>query len=144
MEIYWWWLLVGALLMFGEIMTPGFVMFFFGLGASLTGLVLVISPEMPVWAQALLFSVASVVGLAFLRRYVKAFFGMKEDLGRQEIDDGFAGKIARVTADVTPTVTGRVILGDAEWDATADVFIGAGSDVRVLSRTNLTLKVEKI
>ncbi len=144
MEIYWWWLLVGALLMLGEIMTPGFVMFFFGLGATLTGLALVAFPEMPVWAQALIFSVASIIGLAFLRGYVKAFFGIKDDLGRSEIDDGYAGKIARVTATVTPTVAGRVLLGDAEWNATADSPIEAGSDVRVVSRVNLTLKVERI
>ena len=144
MAIYWWWLLVGAALMLGEIVTPGFVMFFFGLGSLATGLLLVAFPEMPMWGQALFFSVSSVVGLLFLRRYVTAFFGIKEDSSRSEIDDGFSGKIARVTVAISPTVPGRVMLGDAEWSAVSDSFMDKGVDVRIVSRANLTLKVEKI
>ncbi len=45
---------------------------------------------------------------------------------------------------VLPPLTGRVMLGDAEWTAAADGPIEAGANVRVIAQQNLTMKVEEI
>ena len=41
-------------------------------------------------------------------------------------------------------VPGRVVVGDAEWDAVSSAPIAAGAKVRVISRKNLTLTVEAV
>ena len=38
----------------------------------------------------------------------------------------------------------KINVGDAEWTACADVAISAGTDVRVVARENLTMKVEPL
>ena len=52
--------------------------------------------------------------------------------------------IGRVTAAIDPPLAGRVVIGDAEWTAVADVPIAVGSDVKVVYNRNLTMKVEEI
>ena len=51
---------------------------------------------------------------------------------------------AKVTAAIEPPKTGRVMVGDAEWTASAATAIAAGADVRVVSRNNLTVQVEPV
>ena len=140
----WIWLYVGAGLMLAELLTPGFVMFFFGLSAATVGLLVLglpetLSPSLT-W-QLALFSLFSLVYLVTLRRYVKAvFLGDNGALGT--LPDDFAGRIGSVSVAIAPDAPGRVLVGDAEWDAEADTPIPAGARVRVVARRNLTLTVE--
>lgn len=141
----WIWLYVGAGLMLAEILTPGFVMFFFGLSAATVGLLVLLLPE-PfnpsfMW-QLALFSIFSLVYLVTLRRYVKDVF-LGETKNRA-LTDEFAGRLGEVVSAIAPDVPGRIIVGDAEWDATAPTPIAVGAKVRILSRSNLTLAVEAI
>ena len=62
MSMLWWhWLVVGLLLMLGELVTPGgFYIIFFGIGAVLVGLLASVGAAGPTWTQVLLFSLFSV------------------------------------------------------------------------------------
>ena len=145
MSCGWLWLYAGAFMMLMELMTPGFVMFFFGLSAATVGLLrLALGEAMaPLW-QMIAFSAFSIVYLLFLRRWVKSVFFGKVGKRSGDIDDGFAGRTGRVTAAIKPPLAGRVILGDAEWTAVADSPIDVGADVKVVSQDNLTVKVATI
>lgn len=141
----WLWMYAGAALMLLELMAPGFVIFFFGLSAASVGLLkFALGPAFtPVW-QAIAFSVFSILYLACLRRWLKSIFtGGKSEEG-EDFDDGFAGRIGKTTADILPPQSGRVLLGDAEWDAVASSPLKAGTEVKVKSRKNLTLEVEAL
>ncbi len=146
LDIGWIWLYVGAGLMLAEMLTPGFVMFFFGLSAATVGGLVLLLPD-PFnpsfkW-QLAFFSLFSLIYLVTLRRYVKnVFFG---DNGRSRtLPDEFAGRIGEVVSAIAPDVPGRVSVGDAEWTATADEPISAGEKVKVVSRSNLTLCVKRV
>lgn len=142
----WIWLYIGAGLMFAELLTPGFVMFFFGLSATTVGAFVLLLPEtfhLSLMWQLALFSFFSILYLVTLRRYVKAvFFG--DNGKRQSLPDEFAGRTGEVVAAIAPGVPGRVTVGDAEWDAISAEPIPAGTPVKVLSRKNLTLTVEAV
>ena len=74
LDVGWLWLYVGAGLMLAEILTPGFVMFFFGLSAATVGAFVLLLPD-PFnpsfkW-QLAFFSLFSLIYLVTLRRYVK-------------------------------------------------------------------------
>ena len=142
----WIWLYIGAGLMLAEILTPGFVMFFFGLSAATVGVLVLFLPDtfhLTMMWQLALFSFFSLVYLVTLRRYVKNVF-LGDNGTSRTLTDEFAGRLGEVTKDLTPDLPGRVVVGDAEWDATAAVPIVAGTRVKVLSRRNLTLTVEAV
>ena len=142
----WIWMYVGAGLMLAEILTPGFVMFFFGLSAATVGMLVLLLPEAfspsLMW-QLALFSLFSLVYLVTLRRYVKNVFFGKNGKGAV-LDDEFSGRVGKAITSLSPGVPGRIELGDAEWDAVSDAAVAAGARVRVVSRRNLTLTVEAV
>ena len=60
------------------------------------------------------------------------------------IQNEFVGRVGRVVQTVRPDVPGRIMLGDAEWSATSATRIDVGTEVKVVSQSNLTLRVEPI
>ena len=42
---------------------------------------------------------------------------------------------------VNPPIAGRILLGDAEWNAISETALAAGVDAKVVAQDNLTMKV---
>src|SRR5437870_13236265 len=64
---WWLWLVLGLALLASEAFTPGaFFVFFFGLSAIAVGLAVWLGPHIPGWFQWFLFSLLSVLSVAFL------------------------------------------------------------------------------
>ena len=141
----WLWLYAGAILMLAELMAPGFVVFFFGLAAATVGLILFALPESiapGLTVQLALFSALSILYLLTLRRYAKrTFLG---DTATGALADEYAGRVAKVTQTIRPEAPGRILIGDAEWSATATERFEPGTEVRVTARDNLTMKVDRL
>ncbi|MBE6397798.1 MAG: NfeD family protein [Lentisphaerae bacterium] len=142
----WLWMYIGGGLMLAEILMPGFVVFFFGLSAVTLGGLMLVLPEafhLTLAWQLALFSLFSIVYLVTLRKYLKGIFlGDTEDT--VSATDEFAGRMGEVRAAIGPGVPGRVVVGDAEWDAVAVDPVAVGTKVKILSRRNLTLTVEAV
>ena len=138
----WIWLYIGAFLMLAEIVSPGFVIFFFGLGAATVAVCKWAFPSMSLACQLALFSITSVIYLLVLRRYMKRLFmGDKADLG---LPSEYVGRLGKVVETIRPEVPGRILLGDAEWAAAASERIEVGVEVKVVAQDNLTMRVEKV
>lgn len=138
----WIWLYIGAFLMLAEIVSPGFVIFFFGLGAATVAVCKWAFPSMSLACQLALFSITSVVYLLVLRRYMKRLFmGDKADLG---LASEYVGRLGKVVETIRPEVPGRILLGDAEWAAAASERIEVGVEVKVVAQENLTMRVERV
>lgn len=141
----WLWLYAGAFLMLMELMAPGFVIFFFGLSAATVGLCRAAFGEaFTLTWQLAAFSALSIVYLVVLRRWMKRLFtgGVVETA--TDFDNEYVGRAGKVTTAVNPPLSGRVLIGDAEWTAVADAAIAEGATVRVISQTNLTMKIEEV
>jgi len=141
----WLWLYAGAALMFLELASPGFVLFFFGLSAATVGVLRLAAGEVfgPT-PQLIAFSAFSILYLVFLRRWLKGVFsGDTEKSPLRDISGDNIGRIGRVTAPINPPLTGRVVIGDAEWTARALEPIGEGEFVKIVSQENLTVACEK-
>ena len=66
---WWGWILVGFLLLGGEMLTPGgFYLLFFGLAGILVGLLGLGGIVLPAWGQWLLFSALSIGATLFFRK----------------------------------------------------------------------------
>ena len=139
----WLWLYIGAFLMLAELVSPGFVVFFFGLAAATVSPLKWLFPSLPVWGQLAAFSALSILYLLVLRRYLKKVF-VGDKLEASSIDNEYVGRVGRVVEAVRPGVSGRILLGDAEWNARADERLEPGTEVRVVAQENLTLVVERV
>ena len=139
----WLWMYAGAFLMLAELISPGFVVFFFGLAAATVSLLKWMIPSLPLWGQLAAFSILSIIYLLVLRKYIKSvFMGEKDE--SPSINNEYVGRVGRVVEVIRPEVPGRILLGDAEWTARSATRLDPGTEVRVVAQENLTLRVEPI
>lgn len=145
MSCAWLWIYAGAALMLMELVAPGFILCFFGLSAATVGVCRFIfgAAFTPTW-QLAAFSAFSILYIVLLRRYLKRIFVGGKVETKTDFDNESVGRCGKVTEPIAPPKTGRVMIGDAEWTAAADVPIAAGVDVKVISQNNLTMKVKAI
>ncbi|MBN1524691.1 MAG: NfeD family protein [Spirochaetales bacterium] len=138
------WILAGIILSGLELLTPGFVVIFFGIGAVLTGLLSLVIPGMAenFIAQAIVWIISSFSSLFIFRRFFKRTFQGKEiaDTG----EDEFVGHEARVTENISQKRPGRVQFQGTSWKAiTYDHSCKPGDTVEIMKKDNLTLIVSK-
>lgn len=138
-----WWAIAGLALMISELVVPGLVLFFFGIGALVTALLAWLLP-LSLNAQIAIFIVSSLVSLFALRRFLKPIFtGRSTGTSNNEENAGsLVGQNATVTQTIEPKKTGRVLLNGTKWKATADETISEGTEVEVIKQDNLTLHVK--
>lgn len=137
----WAWIVLGLVLVGGEMLAPGVFLLWFGLAALLTGIVVGLTSI--AWQGALLvfavLAVASVLaGRAITRRRAEepdAASGLN-DRGRQLI-----GKVFRLDATMAGG-EGRIRVGDSSWRITGPELL-AGTEIRVVRVDGATLVVEK-
>ena len=128
-----------------ELLAPGFVVFFFGLSAATVGLCrFAFGEAFTLTWQLAAFSAFSILYLVVLRRWLKRLFTGGRVETKTDFDNEYVGRVGRVTEAVRPPLTGRVVIGDAEWTASSDERIDAGATVEVVSQSNLTMKVKEV
>ena len=81
MSIYLIWFLIGMGFLIAELISPAFILFFFGLGAWVTSIAIALFPDLTFNQQVIIFSSSSIALLLVLRNYVKIIF-----LGNQNKD----------------------------------------------------------
>jgi len=111
----WWiWILLGLALLAVEIAIPGgIIMLFFGVSAMIVGVLVALGVGGPLWFQAVLFSVLSVVSLLTLRGPVLR--RMKSTDSSADNVDSFAGEQAVLLSDIAPGAEGRAELRGTTW-----------------------------
>jgi membrane protein implicated in regulation of membrane protease activity len=135
------WFLIGLGLLLLELILPGLVIVFFGVGAWVTALVTAFTDINLNW-QILIFLVASLLGLVLLRKYLKKRFF---DRTNKEIDDQleeFIGHKAMAIEDFEGG-TGKVEFKGTLWSARSEAPVTRGDWVIIRSKDGLTFNVEK-
>ena len=137
----WGWVILGLVLIGGEVFAPGVFLIWLGLAALLTGGIVGLT-SIGWQAAALVFAgfslVCVIVGRLLTRRKGEepdAATGLN-DRGRQLI-----GKVFRLDATMTGG-EGRIRVGDSSWRVVGPELL-AGSVIRVVRVDGATLVVEK-
>jgi membrane protein implicated in regulation of membrane protease activity len=144
-----YWLIIGVMLFFLEMAVPGFILFFFGLGAFVTALVAWLAPMSIAW-QLALFIVTSLSALWSLRDIIqKKFLAPKgEDEegegGDEDVTVPIAGEKGVVSMTIAPPAEGQVKYSGTFWRATADEEIEEGEIIAVVRRKGIVIHVEKV
>lgn len=127
----WFWVILSAILIVGEIFTAGFFILPFGIGAAVAAGVAWFGGSL-VW-QWSIFLVVSVALLLPLKRFADRVSESAAGVG--VASDRVIGKIGMVLEEVKPHgITGRVKLGSEEWRAASsdEEPIPEGTAVEVL------------
>lgn len=135
------WFLIGLVLFLLELVVPGFVIFFFGVGAWITALVcLVANPGTNL--QIIIFALTSVLSLVALRRIIqnKFFYGSSDDA--KKVEDEFTGKEGLALIDFGPGMKGKVEFKGTTWTAESEKEIKEGQSVIIKKKDSFNLIVE--
>ena len=145
MELAWWqWLVLGMVLVGLEMTVPTFFLIWFGLGALLVGVaMLVTAPSFAL--QLVLWAVSS---MAMMGIWLKWFKNPNRTRAGQA-KEGVMGITGLMTRPITDTGNGEIlfqrpVLGADRWPVVADAPIEAGVKAKVVDVLGQTLKVEKI
>jgi len=133
------WLIMGVICFVLEMMLPGFIMFFFGVGAWTTALVCWLNP-VSLNYQLAIFLVSSLASLFLLRKFIQKIFVGKE-IGGEESVSASIGDSAKVVEDIIPPADGKIEYSGTHWRATADEMVLKGSLVTIISQNGLSMKV---
>lgn len=134
--LWWYWILIGIVLVIMELVVPSFTIFWFGLGALLTGILVAVLPEVALEWQILVFSASSIAFCFLWFRYFQPRKRAQAGVMDETLAVGQTG-IAATRARV-PGETGRVVfsvpvLGHESWEYVADEPISTGERLRVIA-----------
>lgn len=138
----WRWIWVGAAIFlgFGEMMTAGFFMLPFAVGAVVAAVLAWI--DVAPWVSLIVFIGVSLVAMVALQRFVRREDEYQPQVGANRL----VGKVATVLEDIDRvTGAGRVRMETELWRATTDGGpIPAGTPVRVTEVRGARLVVEPV
>jgi len=143
---WWYWIVGGVILILLELVIPSFFVLWFGLGALIVGLLLLIAPGFPFAGQILLWTIVSVVMTVLWFRVFRRIKN-KTRIGTAEGD--IIGEIGLLTVDTAPFKRGKVrfqrpILGAEEWPCISEAEIAIGTRVKLVSIEGSFLKVTQV
>ena len=144
MEYYQIWLIAAIALVIIELLTAGFGVICFAVGALFSALAAFLGVDSLVW-QLLIFAVASVLCFIFLRPVVLRFLDKKSKDVKTNAD-ALIGKTAIVSETIDSSANqGRVAVDGDDWKAvSADgSVINKGEKVEIVSRDSIILTVKK-
>jgi membrane protein implicated in regulation of membrane protease activity len=144
MEYYQIWLIAAIVLVIIELLTAGFGVICFAVGALFSTLAAFLGVDSLVW-QLLIFAVASVLCFIFLRPVLLRFLDKKSKDVKTNAD-ALIGKTAIVSETIDSSANqGRVAVDGDDWKAvSADgSVINKGEKVEIVSRDSIILTVKK-
>jgi membrane protein implicated in regulation of membrane protease activity len=137
----WGWLILGLLLIGGELLAPGIFLLWLGLAALVTGAVVGLTGM--AWQGTLLVFAALSLASVFAGRALTRRKGEEPDIAAGLNDRGrqLIGKVFTLEATMAGG-EGRIRVGDSSWRVTGPELL-AGTQVRVVRVEGATLVVEK-
>ncbi|MGB1428716.1 MAG: NfeD family protein [Cycloclasticus sp.] len=143
---YWHWLVLGMVLIGFEIFLPSFTVLWFGLGALVVAMSLLISPELAMSWLLFIWAVSSVIFGAAWFKYLRPKMTDRTKAGITQ--EAIAGEMGLVIKAPGEKSRGHVrfttpILGDDEWEFICDEKVNVGDKVKIKEASGNTLVVSK-
>jgi membrane protein implicated in regulation of membrane protease activity len=138
-ELFWFILGLGLFLL--ELVMPGFIIFFFGLGAWITAIVCLIGHP-GTNLQIIIFAVTSTLLLIALRKIIQNKFLNSKRTRTDDIEDEFTGKEAIAKIDFGGLKQGKVEFKGTTWTAESGSEVKEGQRVVIIEKDSFKLIVE--
>src|SRR5512134_1168331 len=113
---WWGWILVGTLLLAGElfVVEADFYLVFLGFSALVVGALTLLGLGGPLWSQWLIFAVVAVASTVFFRRRV---YQKLRPPGTSEVSDSVVGEWVVAREAIAPGGLGQAELRGTVWSA---------------------------
>jgi membrane protein implicated in regulation of membrane protease activity len=147
MELFlniWFWLPLAVFFILAELIIPGGIVIFLGLGALVVAGAIVFG-MLENWASALtLWFISTLLLIVLLRSVAMKYVGGDASVANTDEKVDAFGEIVDVVETIGPgEQQGRVKFRGTEWQALGDgTEIEAGSQAKVVSQDNITLIVQ--
>lgn len=143
----WYWMVFGMILMLLELAIPSFTIFWFGLGALVVGILMLLTPGISMTWQILVWVFASTAFVIFWFRVLKPRMTDKTNSGIAR--EAVLGETAMVTRVPEGDRRGEVrfpvpMLGSDSWPFICDDDVAVGDRVAVREISGNTLLVKKV
>ncbi|MFB0934800.1 MAG: NfeD family protein [Propionivibrio sp.] len=140
---WWHWIVLGLCLSIAELAVPAFFIIWFGIGAIGVGLLLLISPDLSVATQLIVWAVVSSILVGIWFRYLRPRTMTAVGTSAANV----TGEIGILVSDLCQNSRGQVrfqkpVLGSDLWECYADANIKAGERVRIVAVEGSFIKVE--
>ena len=145
--LYWYWLVFGMILMLLELAVPSFTIFWFGLGALVVGVLLLVVPGLSLTLQVLVWIIASV---AFVLFWFKVLKPRMIDITTSGIArEVVLGETAMVTRVPEGDQRGEIrfsvpMLGSDTWPFICEDVVAVGDRVSVREISGNTMLVKQV
>jgi membrane protein implicated in regulation of membrane protease activity len=146
MNAFWWF--IAALALFAlEIIVPGFVIMWFGVGALAAALLDLLGVHDLIW-QVIVFAIVSLIGVGMSRTLFKNFFMRRSPGSKLKTNaDALIDKNGVVTEQIDNSLSkGRIYVEGQDWSARSEngEIIEPDTKVRIIKYEGVRLYVEKI
>lgn len=144
---YWHWLVLGIILVVMEIFIPSFTIFWFGLGAMVVGVLMLLAPHLSLTGQLLIWLLASCSFALLWFKYFKPRMIDKTTAGiARESAIGESGKVIRVPVGERRGVVRFTtpVLSSDEWEFICEQDVAVGDRVFIKEFSGNTLIVVKL
>ena len=144
--LYWHWLVFGMILVIAEIFVPSFTIFWFGLGAIIVAVIMLLAPGIAVAWQLFIWALASCIFALLWFRFVRPRMGDRTNAGiAREAALGESGQVIKAPE---PGARGVMrfttpLLGSDEWQFICEQEVASGDRVYVKDISGNALIVEK-
>lgn len=137
---FWHWWILAVVLVIIEILAPSFFALWLGIAAFLTGLVLLLFPQLGWEYQVMLFSVLSLLSVVMWRRYYLKNPIVSDQPALNRRGEQYLGRVVTLQSPIVDGV-GKIKLDDSTWKVHGP-DCGSGSKVRIISLNNVVFTVE--
>ena len=145
--LYWYWLVLGMILMLLELAVPSFTIFWFGLGALVAGVLLLLVPGLSLTLQILVWIIASTAFVLFWFKVMKPRMIDKTTSGIAR--EAVLGETAMVTRVPEGDQRGEIrfsvpMLGSDTWPFISEDVVPVGDRVSVREVSGNTMLVKQV
>ena len=134
------WFIIGFIFFLLEFAIPGFILFFFGLGAWVAALASLMG-DISINLQLAIFLGTSILTVLLFRNWVKNKLGMMR-ASSETLPDEIIGKTATAETNISSGHQGKVYFRGASWQATSEDQIEPGETVQIIGNESIILFVK--
>lgn len=137
---FWHWWIFAVVLVIIEILAPSFFALWMAIAAFLTGLAILLAPQLGWEFQLMIFAVLSVMSIVMWRRYYlkNPIVSDQPNLNRRGAQ--YIGRVVTLQTPITDGV-GKIKLDDSTWKVTGP-DCAVGQKVRITGLDNVVFTVE--
>lgn len=137
---FWYWWIFAVLLVIIEILAPSFFALWMAIAAFMTGLALLMMPEMAWQIQLFIFALLSVFSIVLWRRYYLKNPILSDEPNLNRRGEQYIGRLITLQTPIVDGI-GKIRLDDSSWKVQGP-DCPAGKKVRIVALNNVVFSVE--